>query len=314
VKQGNLEKLGYWMCTKCNHSVHESKAVFKCPNCGESSLFAMEKEIYLAKEHQMNSRTKSKVVENFFCGIVDCNLSQNCFGFCSQQHFLLSRQQGVLAPASLDIEAVFAGPSGDFSVSLLSSNHDNFEYVSNRFISRWIKPFKKNGGLPVVRRIFQIRISPLIYENFKMQAASLSGLEHLFHGTSQLQECEFGRTKCPPCADKNCCVCNICRISFSMSKVKRKVSLRYGNGLYFSSVSVKSNDYSDGSEKIIFDGSENSRWRSMFLCKVVLGKPHRTKLKKLPGLPDGYNSVMGEVGPALNYDFMTTPKRFPLIL
>jgi hypothetical protein len=77
---------------------------------------------------------------------------------------------------------------------------------------------------------------------------------------------------------------------------KRSSFLRYGRGLYFSDVSGKSNDYSDG--KVIGD----KEVRVMFMCYVALGKEFTTTDTKLEGCPPGYDSVNRLVSPnGLNF-------------
>jgi hypothetical protein len=257
----------------------------------------------------MNGHSQPEILATLKCGIIGCKESQNHFGFCSEKHFALSQQRGLLAPSDPNIDAIFVGPTGDFSVILLRKNHPEYISTKEKFLSRWIKPEIESGGLPMVRRIFQIRNPPTQYSAFKFTAQTIGNVRDLFHGTSQSFECNFGRNKCPPCGDENCRICNICKQSFSMARVGENTAavvtrgvLRYGPGLYFSSVSGKSNDYSKSSEKVVFDGWKNSRWRSMFLCKVALGNSFVTEEGRLPGLPAGYDSVKGEVGKVLNYD------------
>lgn len=59
-----------------------------------------------------------------------------------------------------------------------------------------------------------------------------------------------------PCGEKSCSVCNICTKGFKLmgylgrTAKLTNVQLRYGDGLYFSSVSGKANDYAAPSEKV----------------------------------------------------------------
>lgn len=59
-----------------------------------------------------------------------------------------------------------------------------------------------------------------------------------------------------PCGESTCKVCNICTHGFKLrdnvGDTARRTAfpLRYGNGLYFSSVSGKANDYAQESEKV----------------------------------------------------------------
>ena len=61
-----------------------------------------------------------------------------------------------------------------------------------------------------------------------------------------------------PCGESTCNVCGICTHGFRLREnvggtARRTLfDLRYGAGLYFSSVSGKANDYAELSEKVIF--------------------------------------------------------------
>lgn len=70
----------------------------------------------------------------------------------------------------------------------------------------------------------------------------------------------------------SCAVCSVCRIGFELRLAGtgpaggRVRPLRYGQGLYFSSTSSKSDDYAACSER---SGPGGTRLRCMFLCKVA---------------------------------------------
>lgn len=59
-----------------------------------------------------------------------------------------------------------------------------------------------------------------------------------------------------PCGESTCKVCNICTHGFKLrdnvgdTARRTNFDLRYGAGLYFSSVSGKANDYAEDSEKV----------------------------------------------------------------
>ena len=85
--------------------------------------------------------------------------------------------------------------------------------------------------------------------------------------------------------------------------------LRYGNGVYFSSTSSKSDDYAVGSQRSHHQGG---KIRVMFLCKVAAGHSFsalsdgmsQSSVKEC--LDQGYHSIVGEpktpeLG-SLNYD------------
>ncbi|KAG8924079.1 hypothetical protein FRC01_011971 [Tulasnella sp. 417] len=72
--------------------------------------------------------------------------------------------------------------------------------------------------------------------------------------------------------------------------------LRFGRGIYTSSVSSKADDYTIT--------PSTSGYRAMLVARVVLGKAYPLKLTSqyLAGPPRGFHSVLGEVGIHLNYD------------
>ncbi|KAG5720521.1 hypothetical protein E4T56_gene2590 [Termitomyces sp. T112] len=90
------------------------------------------------------------------------------------------------------------------------------------------------------------------------------------------------------------------RENFTRSAVKRaqgNISFgRFGAGIYTSSTSSKSDDYSSNGS------TRNSK--AMFLSYVVVGKGHKLTKDQtnLTSAPAGYDSVLGEVGQNLNYD------------
>jgi len=81
--------------------------------------------------------------------------------------------------------------------------------------------------------------------------------------------------------------------------------LRYGEGIYFSPVSGKSNDYNNESLRVRNSHRGKSRnWKCMFLCVVALGKSFETSQGFLDAdecPPSGYDSVVGLTDQDLNY-------------
>jgi hypothetical protein len=73
---------------------------------------------------------------------------------------------------------------------------------------------------------------------------------------------------------------------------------RFGDGLYFAPNSSKAHDYSDKKQSSLGTGRF-----IMLLNKVACGKPYRytTDQQHLTGPPSGFDCVLGEVGPVLNY-------------
>ncbi|KXN91182.1 hypothetical protein AN958_02750 [Leucoagaricus sp. SymC.cos] len=96
-------------------------------------------------------------------------------------------------------------------------------------------------------------------------------------------------THCPP-------VCHVYKIYSPARSLATYEVYKFGHGIYTSSTSSKSNDYSQNDCK--------SKLKAIILNKVVVGKgyklTHDLTMLTLP--PQGYNSVLAEKGGSLNYD------------
>jgi hypothetical protein len=201
------------------------------------------------------------------------------------------------------VQAVFVGPTGDFTAHYLQRNHKKYELVKAQFYDTWIDP---KFSRPKVQRIYYIRVSPGLQERYFAAKQKFGNSNLFFHGTSQSPNCYFGVNQSKgPCASDECRVCSICRQSFRLdsagAEAGRVMQLRYGKGLYFAPVSSKSHSYNTGSAKN-WSGKE---LRCMFLCEVAQGKSFVTQEGFLDQAtmcpPPGYNSVNGVPGKELNY-------------
>lgn len=100
------------------------------------------------------------------------------------------------------------------------------------------------------------------------------------------------------CADGQCAVCGIAGQSLKLSLSTTRFPGRFGVGLYFSSVSSKSNDYAAP------QNSAKPSYRAIFLCSIAVGKGYEVyqDQPQLTAPPQGYDSVLGQTGHTLNYD------------
>eukprot|EP00005_Dracoamoeba_jomungandri_P007468 CAMPEP_0174269538 /NCGR_PEP_ID=MMETSP0439-20130205/41405_1 /TAXON_ID=0 /ORGANISM="Stereomyxa ramosa, Strain Chinc5" /LENGTH=182 /DNA_ID=CAMNT_0015358377 /DNA_START=1346 /DNA_END=1894 /DNA_ORIENTATION=+ len=116
-----------------------------------------------------------------------------------------------------------------------------------------------------------------------------------FHGTRKI--CDFGENgNTRLCADSSCPTCSICRGGFLINRAGVNFGwLRFGQGIYLSSTSSKSDDYSH-----ITEGG----YKALLVIKVLVGKGKKMYEgdSTLRAAPVGYDSVLGEVGQELNYD------------
>jgi len=91
-------------------------------------------------------------------------------------------------------------------------------------------------------------------------------------------------------------MCRIIESSFQLARAGERTNFgRFGEGIYTSATSSKSNDYYGGS------ASPN---RAVLLNDVVMGKTIKltTNTPNLTEPPAGYDAVIGEPGGDLNYD------------
>lgn len=307
--------------TKCPQC-HEPKIVaaeqilWPCPNCTFDNSFADQRCFMCGEAIPPSQVTVNSNLLRSKCGMPGCKDAPSYYGFCSKSHFDRALDKHLLPPSERGIEAVLVGPTGDFSAHLLQSVHPKHESVKKQFLDTWLKT---DQGIPRVERIFWIRMRPEILDTFGLMKLQLgTNVKRLFHGTSQSSTCFFGTSPSkPPCTDKNCRVCCIIRTSFDLSQAKRgaggtawkhqTTQLRYGEGMYFSPVSSKSNDYNNGSERTRpAKKGKVRKWKCMFLCNVALGRSYETEegflLRPDQWPPSGYDSVWGKTGPNLNYD------------
>ncbi|CAM9441584.1 unnamed protein product [Ectocarpus fasciculatus] len=203
-------------------------------------------------------------------------------------------------------------PVGSSKITLRMVDYNRGEYkaLCAKFNARWIKPRPANGVSVV--RIFSIKVSRWMRFKHALYTFIFGNMCQRFHGTSCNEGCNFmlgpQGGEAVPCGKSSCSVCNICKLGFKLgTNVARTARatlfpLRYGAGIYLTSVSGKANDYAGRSAKKLGNGSE---LRCMFVASVALGNPFKTKRTGLPPdecPPSGYQSVVGEVGQGLNYD------------
>ncbi|CAM9699673.1 unnamed protein product [Scytosiphon promiscuus] len=227
-------------------------------------------------------------------------------GYCSMVHLGKAEERFLCQNPEPHVDRTFrGGPSDDFTLSVLTKLHPAYSSLKEQFLVKFQKPI---DGLKV-ERIFKIQVPNDVHEKHKAYAATMTNPRRRFHGTSCSDACRFFvDLRGGPCGVPHCNVCSICTHGFKLkgsvgrTAQRTNVNLRYGEGLYFSSVSGKANDYAAASEK---EGARGKKWRCMFVANVSVGKAFKTIKGTLPNYlcpPQGYDSVVGEVGGDLNYD------------
>ncbi|KAF8839651.1 ADP-ribosylation [Paxillus ammoniavirescens] len=205
--------------------------------------------------------------------------------------------QACAAKAEKNAPALLEVPSG----------HDTFKSVADQFNASW----RHQTSCPAVRRIYKVvgdSSSIAKYEAYRasveqggqfVAAGRSAGNENRrWHGTTR--ECLLGDNgNSKLCSSRTCSLCGILRTSYSLNLFGKKTGWgRFGAGIYTSSTSSKSNDYSNNVKP--------SNQKAILLNKVVVGKGYKMTQDNttMTAPPPGYDSVLAEVvvGGSLNYD------------
>ncbi|KAG9012303.1 hypothetical protein FRB94_006334 [Tulasnella sp. JGI-2019a] len=186
----------------------------------------------------------------------------------------------------------------------LSSRSAEFHELQDLFISGWQHPHKE---VPKVACIFAIDLPQSLlrpYQAYRAQLEQDLGPHRLnerkaFHGTPR--SCCVGDpdNTIQLCKSSSCNLCRIIRTSFRVDlagTAPGRDFMRFGYGLYTTSVSSKADDYNTE--------QDNSPYKAMLIARVILGSGRslRRNSKFLTAPPANYNSVLGIVGVDLNYD------------
>lgn len=186
-------------------------------------------------------------------------------------------------------------------------DHDRFRSVARQFQDSW----RHRSSIPPVRGVYMIQPPREVVDQYKEYREEVEGRGHFtaqnltkgnehrrWHGTKR--QCRLGdEGQTSLCDAPTCALCSIIRTSFDLRFFKGNTGWgRFGKGLYTSSTSSKSNDYSANL------GETQSTCKAVLLTKVVVGKGFKVlhNNTKLTEPPPGYDSLIAEVGGDLNYD------------
>lgn len=135
--------------------------------------------------------------------------------------------------------------------------------------------------------------------NFKAVKLSAGNERRRWHGTNR--DCNIGDAgNVSFCSSATCSLCCILKTSYKLQAFGKKTGWgRFGAGIYTSSTSSKSNDYSRNTGIVA-----TSSWKAVMLNRVVVGKGYKIQRdnSSLTGPPANYDSVLGEAGVNLNHD------------
>jgi len=186
-------------------------------------------------------------------------------------------------------------------------DHETFNNVANQFQQSW----RHSTPCPKVQAIYKIVEREETVNQYnayrdeveargKFTAIDLTpgNQRRRWHGTNR--NCNIGDNGLTSfCYSPQCSLCCIIRTSFDIRHSKKKTGWgRFGNGIYTSATSSKSNDYSKNLVP--------SPWKAILLSYVVVGKAKKFALDRptLTQAPDGFDAVIGEATAmgTLNYD------------
>jgi len=183
----------------------------------------------------------------------------------------------------------------------IPEDHQAYKSVAKQFQQSW----RHNTACPGVCAIYKIvsteaslkRYQMYLDEveargNFVAMGKAPGNEKRRWQGTKR--KCYIGDSGVTAfCTDPECSLCRIIQTSYFPPGRGM-----FGTGIYTSSVSSKSNDFSK-------NVTINSEWKAMLLNNVVVGygKKLIQRNNTLTAPPPGYDSILAEVSPGkLNYD------------
>ena len=170
------------------------------------------------------------------------------------------------------------------------ASKQEFDRIKAHFTKQWDPRKGACGQLHEVLVITNLKLKNQ-FEKYR-SSLSVNKVSQHYHGTSL--KCTIYQSF-TVCSDEACGICGVCQKGMLPNFKATNITFqRFGNGFYLAPNSSKCHDYTRGYDKyramILFDVAEGNKY-------VV--KNDQTKLK---AAPQGYDSVYGQSGSALNYD------------
>ncbi|KAF9812472.1 hypothetical protein IEO21_06190 [Rhodonia placenta] len=235
--------------------------------------------------------------------------------YCSQPHKVLAETACLwcrLSPKKGDrhfCSTACATEAQNNAAILLEipAGHVTYKDIVHQFQRSW----RHDTYCPSVKYIYKIVSSKELSDKYDAYKAKVESRGHFavqtgltagnenrrWHGT--LRKCNIGdKGETQLCSSDSCSLCCIIRKSYQIILSGKNTGWgRFGDGVYTSSTSSKSNDYSKNEDS-------TSPLKGMLLNKVVVGLGYKLTENdsSLTKPRDGYDSVIGEVGGKLNYD------------
>ncbi|KAF8630179.1 hypothetical protein AX15_003058 [Amanita polypyramis BW_CC] len=244
------------------------------------------------------SSSKGSIGE--YCSLAHKTLGENICLMCRQAPKMASSHfcsQTCIDDVEIQAPLLLEVPQG----------HSTFKSVADQFKSSWRHATK----CPPVKHVYKIigsQSSLAAYENYRESVEArgqfvatkrTAGNENRrWHGTTR--NCNLGdKGQTQFCSSPTCSLCCIVKSSYDLTLFGKKTGWgRFGKGIYTSSTSSKSNDYSSNGSGC------KSPLKAVLLNKVVVGRGYKMlrDSSTLTAPPSGFDSVLGETGGSLNHD------------
>ena len=173
-------------------------------------------------------------------------------------------------------------------VVIQKASKQEFDRINTHFTKEWHK--ETCGQLHEVLVITNLKLKNR-FEKY-LSSLSVKTVKQYYHGTGL--KCAIYQS-CTVCSDETCGICGVSQKGMLPNFKATNITFqRFGNGFYLAPNSSKCHDYTRGHDKyramLLFDVAEGNKY---------IVKDNQTKLK---APPQGYDSVYGQSGSALNYD------------
>ncbi|KAJ7679199.1 hypothetical protein DFH06DRAFT_1465374 [Mycena polygramma] len=248
---------------------------------------------------QKPAHTNANGTSGSYCSLAHKTLGETICLMCKQAP---KQPQSHFCSSTCTDDAEKNGPM----ILEVPVGHETFKSVSEQFKASWRHTGKP---CPPVRRVYKVVAPHATLASYNAYQATVEKTGHFvasgrsagnenrrWHGTRR--ECNIGdKGQTQFCASATCSLCCIVKSSFDISLWGTKTGWgRFGKGIYTSSTSSKSNDYSHN--------DCSSSYKAMLLNKVIVGKGCKLTQDNvsLTAPPAGYDSVLAEKGGSLNYD------------
>ena len=175
-------------------------------------------------------------------------------------------------------------------VAIQKASTQEFNRINTQFTNQWAPRKGTCGQLYKVFVITNLKLRNQ-FEKYRSSLAIKTVSQH-YHGTTL--KCAIYQSS-TVCSNETCGICGISQNGMLPKFIGTNITFkRFGKGFYLAPNSSKCHDYTQGYDQ----------YRAMLLFDVAEGNKHivTNDQTTLTAPPQGYDSVYGQSGSALNYD------------